>query len=158
MTTESPSAQHSPNAQADVELLEVQPAKSEDIGGEHDQVDTEPNLSGKKEEVEDGGHDEDIEKTCPEGYRTLVIGVHRLIYSPPPPLALAFVPRFDITGRLQSLRETTPSVLWLLREMYGLSPAKSLASLSLDLFHALQPTASMYLSNRMLNKVSFYVF
>jgi hypothetical protein len=110
---------------------------------------------GAEDSASDADDGDELEPKIPDGYRMIFLGVHRVIYSPPPPLSLAMFPGMDIIERAKGLAKTVPSVGWFLREIYNVSPTLSATSLVLDIIKALVPTASLYLNNRMLNLVRY---
>jgi hypothetical protein len=89
----------------------------------------------------------------PDGARTFVVGVHRVIYVAPPPFQLA-MPGKNIFGeQMGTLSKTLPSVRWLFGELYTLGPVAYPAMLALTLVLDLLPTATLFLNHRVLSLV-----
>jgi hypothetical protein len=89
----------------------------------------------------------------PDGARTLLVGVHRVIYIPPAPLTFALPGKRAIEEKKGALAKTIPAVRWLLGELYTLGPVAYPAILGLDLVLDLLPTASAFLNHRVLSQV-----
>jgi hypothetical protein len=100
-----------------------------------------------------------LEPRIPTGHRMLYLGVHRVIYSPPPPLSVFMFlgTSTGVINRLQALAKTLPSVGWFLQAIYSVNPTLSTIKLALDFVESLVPTFKMYVTNRMLTAVCVYV-
>jgi hypothetical protein len=92
-------------------------------------------------------------RELPEGVRTLVLGVHRVIYVAPPPRAFAIPGKNLIQERTGTFARTLPSARWLLRELHRLGPVSYATMLGLQVALHLQPTVKMYLNHRVLSMV-----
>jgi hypothetical protein len=88
------------------------------------------------------------------GMRTLILGVHRVIYVPPPAFRFR-VPGNGIVDSWRNLRHALPSVEWLFRQLFILCPWACTASLGLDMLLGLQPIFNAYLTNQMMSLVSY---
>jgi hypothetical protein len=95
----------------------------------------------------------------PDGTRTLILGVHRVIYTHPPPLSFS-LPGKDLLDRFKTLSETLPSVRWLFGQLRELGSVSYASSLILELLLTLQPTLNHVLTNRIMNLVElpYYLF
>jgi hypothetical protein len=92
----------------------------------------------------------------PDGARTLLVGVHRVIYIPPAPLTFVLPGKQTFEEKAGALAKTIPAVRWLLGELYTLGPVAYPAILGLDLVLDLLPTASAFLNHRVLSQVRDY--
>jgi hypothetical protein len=102
--------------------------------------------------------DETLGISLPElqdcGMRTLILGVHRVIYVPPPAFRFR-VPANGIVDSWRNLRDALPSVEWLFRQLFTLCPWACTANLGLDMLLGLQPIFNAYLTNHMMSLVSY---
>jgi hypothetical protein len=89
----------------------------------------------------------------PDGARTFVVGVHRVIYVAPPPFQLAMPGKNLLGEQMGTLSKTLPSVRWLFGELYTLGPVAYPAMLALTLVLDLLPTATLFLNHRVLSLV-----
>jgi hypothetical protein len=89
----------------------------------------------------------------PDGARTLLVGVHRVIYIPPAPLTFVLPGKRAFEEKAGALAKTIPAVRWLLGELYTLGPIAYPTILGLDLVLDLLPTASAFLNHRVLSQV-----
>lgn len=94
-------------------------------------------------------NDDDLKK---RGFRTLILGVHRVIYVEPPSSAM-FNPGKDVLERYKAVSQTLPSVRWFLRQIIGLAPIHCFAIVSISAITAVQQTMHTYMTNRMLNLI-----
>jgi hypothetical protein len=99
-------------------------------------------------------NNDDLKK---RGFKTLVLGVHRVIYVEPPPSAI-FNPGKDVLERYKAVSQTLPSVRWFLRQIIGLAPIHCFAIVSISAITAVQQTMHTYITNRMLNLASLGLF
>jgi hypothetical protein len=100
----------------------------------------------------------DVVSEAPKGYSTLILGVHRVIYSPPPPIQAVLLPGFNVFESAKGLTQHVPSVLWLYREIYYLDRISSLAIVTFDLINALTPTLSLYIDDCILKLVRLFFY
>jgi hypothetical protein len=89
----------------------------------------------------------------PDGARTLLLGVDRVIYIPPTTLTFALPGKRALKEKTDALSKTIPAVRWLLGELYTLGPVAYPVILALDLVLDLLPTASAFLNHRVLSQV-----
>lgn len=89
----------------------------------------------------------------PKGARTLVLGVHRVIYVDPPRRTVVVPGKTRVQERINAFTRALPSVRWLLGELYSLGPASYMALRGLHTVLRLEITAKMYLNHRLLSMV-----
>jgi hypothetical protein len=96
-----------------------------------------------------------FEGRIPEGCRTLILGVHRVIIPQPPPFTFRLLlPDKALIHQIESLRNTLKPVQWLFGQLYHLGPIAYPTILGFELVQSLLPTVELYLTNRMLNLVN----
>jgi hypothetical protein len=130
-----------------------------DDDGEDSSEDSDEESEDDVKAETDGEEMGGLEPRIPSGHRMLYLGVHRVIYSPPPPLSVFMFlgTSTGVLNRLQALAKTLPSVGWFLRAIYSVNPTLSTIKLALDFAESVVPTFKMYVTNRMLTAVSVFV-
>lgn len=106
---------------------------------------------GKVDIIPDG--EELVQPKIPHGYRMRYLGIHRIVY-PPPPLASFFFGPFRMRKQVKKLAGPIFSAGWFVQETYNINPWRATSAITLNTVAALASTAGLYLTNRMLSLVS----